>query len=170
MIIRVRDLQILPMDKIFFIFYILSYLLSKKMGCFSGRLMFSVSDQKLFCAVCSGFKCSFDEFVGRKWSPRPIPPPSWLLPQAAISWVGIMLPASAPPPGWAGEFSCPCVVKLGPHIVFYVCREHVLGIITLLSSLGWLCVSCHHCFIVWGHVSCFCCLVLLLSTATWFSS
>ena len=24
------------------------------------------SDQKLFCVVCSAFKCSFDEFVGEK--------------------------------------------------------------------------------------------------------
>ena len=49
-----------------FIFYILSYLLSKTMGCFSGRLMTSASDQKLFCEVCSAFNCSFDEFVGEK--------------------------------------------------------------------------------------------------------
>ena len=48
------------------IFYILSYLLSKAMGCFSGHLMSSVSDQKLFCGVCSAFKCSFYEFVGEK--------------------------------------------------------------------------------------------------------
>ena len=47
-----------------FIFYILSYLLLKTMGCFSGCLMSSASDQKLFCGVCSVFKCSFDEFVG----------------------------------------------------------------------------------------------------------
>ena len=49
-----------------FIFYILSYLLSKTMGCFSGRLMTSASDQKLFCEVFSVFNCSFDEFVGEK--------------------------------------------------------------------------------------------------------
>ena len=46
-----------------FIFYILSYLLSKTMGCFSGCLMSSASDQKLFCEVCSAFNCSLDEFV-----------------------------------------------------------------------------------------------------------
>ena len=28
--------------------------------------MSSASDQKLFCGVCSAFKCSFDEFVGEK--------------------------------------------------------------------------------------------------------
>ena len=36
------------------------------MGCFSGRLISSASDQKLFRGVCSAFKCSFDEFVGEK--------------------------------------------------------------------------------------------------------
>ena len=49
-----------------FIFYILSYILSKMMRCFSGHLMSSASGQKLFCEVCSAFKCSFDEFVGEK--------------------------------------------------------------------------------------------------------
>ena len=49
-----------------FIFYILSYLLSKTMGCFSGRLMSSARGQKLFCGVCSAFKCSFHRFVGEK--------------------------------------------------------------------------------------------------------
>ena len=36
------------------------------MGCFSGRLMTSASDQKLFCEVCSALNYSFDEFVGEK--------------------------------------------------------------------------------------------------------
>ena len=49
-----------------FIFYILSYLPSKTMGCFSGHLMSSASDQKLFCEICSVFNCSFHEFVGEK--------------------------------------------------------------------------------------------------------
>ena len=49
-----------------FIFYILSYLLLKTMGCLSGCLMSSASIQKLFCGICSVFKCSFDEFVGEK--------------------------------------------------------------------------------------------------------
>ena len=46
-----------------FIFYIFSYLLSKTMGCLSGCLMSSASIQKLFCGICSAFKCSFNEFV-----------------------------------------------------------------------------------------------------------
>ena len=48
-----------------FIFYILSDLLLKTVGCFSGRLMSSASDQKLFCKVCSALN-SFDKFVGEK--------------------------------------------------------------------------------------------------------
>ena len=49
-----------------FVFYILSYLLSKRMGCLSGCLVSSASVQKLFCGSCSAFKWSFDEFVGEK--------------------------------------------------------------------------------------------------------
>ena len=49
-----------------FIFYILSYLLLKTMGCFSGHLISSASIQELFCGICLGLKCSFDEFVGEK--------------------------------------------------------------------------------------------------------
>ena len=49
-----------------FIFYILSYHLSKTMGCLSGCLMSSTSIQKLFCGICLEFKCSFDEFVEEK--------------------------------------------------------------------------------------------------------
>ena len=49
-----------------FIFYILSCLLAKTMGCFYECLMSSASVQKLFCGICSAFKYSFDEFVGEK--------------------------------------------------------------------------------------------------------
>ena len=45
-----------------FIFYILSYLFSKKMGCLSGCLVSSANIQ--FCGICSVFKWSFNEFVG----------------------------------------------------------------------------------------------------------
>ena len=67
-----------------FIFYILSYLLSKTMGCFSGRLMSSASDQKLFCEICSAFNCSSNEFVGEKvvspsYSSVILPPPPTIL-------------------------------------------------------------------------------------------
>ena len=50
----------------FYLFNFLSYLPSKTMGCFSGHLMSSASDQKLFCEVCSVLNCSFPEFVGEK--------------------------------------------------------------------------------------------------------
>ena len=54
------------------------HLLSKTMGCLSGCLVSSASVQRLFCGICSAFKYSFHEFVGgRKWSPCPIPPPSY---------------------------------------------------------------------------------------------
>ena len=53
-------------------------------------------------------------------------------------------------------------------LVFHVCREHVLGIINLLTSMCRTWVSFHHCFIVWGHAACFCCMVLLLSEPAWF--
>ena len=49
-----------------FIFYILSYLLLKTMGCLSGCLVSSTSIQKLFCGTCSAFKGPFDESVGEK--------------------------------------------------------------------------------------------------------
>ena len=49
-----------------FIFYILSYLFSEKMGCLSGCLVSFANIQKLFCGICSAFKYSFDEFVGEK--------------------------------------------------------------------------------------------------------
>ena len=39
-----------------FIFYILSYLLSKRMGCLSGCLVSSTSVQNLFCRSCSAFR------------------------------------------------------------------------------------------------------------------
>ena len=49
-----------------FIFYILSYLLLRRMGSLSGCLLSSTSVQKLLCGICSAFKWTFDEFVGEK--------------------------------------------------------------------------------------------------------
>ena len=49
-----------------FIFYILSYLLLKRMGCLSDYLVSSTSIQNLLCGSCSAFKWSFNEFVGEK--------------------------------------------------------------------------------------------------------
>ena len=153
-----------------------------------------------------------------------------------------MLPLSVPPPGWAREFSCPYMVKLGflggsaaknppvnPGDVDFISGSgrspeerngnsfqyswlgnlmdkaawwatiHVVARIRQdlatkqrhrgqarstncfftsarahsrdysLSSLGRMCVSCHHCFIVWGHVLLYgfiakqACLILWLS-------
>ena len=39
-----------------FVFCIMSYILSKRMGCLSGCLVSSASVQKLFCGSCSAFK------------------------------------------------------------------------------------------------------------------
>ena len=39
-----------------FIFYILSYLLLKRIGCLSQCSVSSISIQKLFCGICSVFK------------------------------------------------------------------------------------------------------------------
>ena len=60
-------------------------LLSKTMGCFSGRLMSSAGIQKLFCGIYLAFKCSFDEFVGEKvfspsYSSAILGPPLWFDP------------------------------------------------------------------------------------------
>ena len=49
-----------------FIFYILSYLLSKRMDCLSGCLVSSTSVRKLFCGSCSAFKWPFDDFMREK--------------------------------------------------------------------------------------------------------
>ena len=49
-----------------FVFYILSYLLLKRMGSLYGCLVSSASFQKLFCGSCLAFKWSFDEFVREK--------------------------------------------------------------------------------------------------------
>ena len=49
-----------------FVFYILSYLILKRMGFLSGCLVSSASVQKLFWGSCSIFKWSFDEFLVEK--------------------------------------------------------------------------------------------------------
>ena len=40
-----------------------------------------------------------------------------------LSWADIMLPSLVPPPGWAGEFSCLYMVKLGPQTTVFMCAE-----------------------------------------------
>ena len=65
---QVLNLSLLPLDfrLILTVASRLLHLLLKTMGCLSGCLMSSASIQKLFCGICSVFKCSFDEFVGEK--------------------------------------------------------------------------------------------------------
>ena len=59
-----------------FVFYFFSYLLLKTMGSFSECLMSSASVQKLFVEFTQGLNVLLMNLWGRKWSPRPIPPPS----------------------------------------------------------------------------------------------
>ena len=97
-----------------FIFYILSYLLLKTVGCFSGCLMSSASDQKLFCEVCSVLNCSFNKFVGEKvvspsYSSTILAPPPRL---------GLLSPTSK------AIFTC-------------VCPTDVMGIMSNFHSSGW---------------------------------
>ena len=62
------DLSLLPLvfSLILTVSSRLLHLLSKTMGCLFGCLMSSASIQKLFCGIYSAFKCSFNEFVGKK--------------------------------------------------------------------------------------------------------
>ena len=81
--------SLVPLFK-FLIF--LSYLPSKTMGCFSGRLMSVASDQKLFCKLCSPFCCSFDESVEEKvispsYSSAILTPPS----SFSFLWLSLFL-------------------------------------------------------------------------------
>ena len=90
-----------------------------------------------------------------------------------------MFPPSVPPPGWVGEFSCPYMAKprlswhyekiisglstLRPftlksrlsvsyYYIFYVCRERVLGVINLLSSLVMCGSPATAVLLFWGYV------------------
>ena len=49
-----------------FLYFIFCPTSFQRLGCFSGCVMSSASDQKLFYGVCSAFKWSFHEFVGEK--------------------------------------------------------------------------------------------------------
>ena len=61
------------------------------MGCFTGRLMSSARDQKLFCEICLAFNCSFHEFVGDKvvspsYSSTMLAPPSFKYFLKLLKW------------------------------------------------------------------------------------
>ena len=60
----------------FFVFCIFSYLFLKTMVCFSGCLMSSASLQKFFVEFARRWNVLLRNLWGRKWSSRPIPPPS----------------------------------------------------------------------------------------------
>ena len=64
----------------------------------------------------------------------------------------------------AGQFSCPCMVKLGPQIsAFHVCKEHVLE--PLIYWPHWIGCGSHATTVLWFRG--FCYMVLLLSKAAW---
>ena len=52
---------------------------------------------------------------------------------------------------------------------FHACREHVLGIINLLSSLSRMWGLHHHCFIVWGARLLHSCAVIQACLVLWLS-
>ena len=60
-----------------FVFYILSYLLSKRMGCPSGCLVLSASIHKIFVEVAQHSNYLLMNYWGRKLSPYPIPSRTW---------------------------------------------------------------------------------------------
>ena len=70
------------------------------MGCFSGRLMTSASDQKMFCEVCSAFGYSFDEFLGERvvspsyFSAVLVPPREWIFVYEWLSHFAVHLKLS----------------------------------------------------------------------------
>ena len=59
------------------VFYILSYLLSKRMGCLSGCLVTSASIQSCFVKLAHHSNDLLMNLWGRKCTPGLIPPPSW---------------------------------------------------------------------------------------------
>ena len=62
-----------------------------------------------------------------------------------------------------------CKFPVHPSSSLYPLGNHTSDLcVNLLSSLDRMWGSCHHCFIVWGHVLCFCCMLLLLTKPAWF--
>ena len=66
----------LTLLSLFFVFHILSYLLLKITGCLSGRLV-SWCIRSCFVEVVQHSNNLLMNLWGRKWSPHPIPLPSW---------------------------------------------------------------------------------------------
>ena len=111
----------------------------------------------------------------------------------SFSQVEVLFLSSAPP-GRAGRFTWPCMVRPGlsysilekyfqvsvqlrVHFEksplhkrwFFVCTEPVSGVVDLLNSSRRMWVLCHHWFIVLGHIQCSCCAALLLSNLLGFA-
>ena len=100
------------------------------MGCFSGCLMSTVSDQKFFCELCSAFNCSFDEFVGEKvvspsYSSAILTPPA---PTVSFLFLG-------------NASHIPFIL----HVFQFIIRSH-----TLWSLCDWFIVWLHSLFFLEG--------------------
>ena len=62
-----------------------------------------------------------------------------------------------------------CFTCVQRACLFFLCiKDEIINFINLLSLLGGMWVSYHHCFIVVGYTSCFYCMILLLSKPAWF--
>ena len=94
--------RLLPQNVSLFVFYILSYLFSKRMGCLSGCLVSSARIQKLFCGSFSAFQWSSDEFMVEKLvslsyssailgpTPLPHPPPLQFVKRKLLRWKSLV--------------------------------------------------------------------------------
>ena len=117
-----------------FVFYILSYNLSKGMGCLSGCLL-SSAFRSCFVEIAQHPSDLLMNLWGRKWSPRPNPLPSWdcplLSPFCVFTFFRNMLCVILEPQLWVkalfspsetyfildwkllgNQFACLCVIQL----------------------------------------------------------
>ena len=102
------------------------------MICFSGCLMSSASNQKLFCGACSALKCSFEEFVREKvvspsYSSAILGPPIYL---CILEHISLCLSHHNGSSMGAKTVSCPqlyfsalCIVGL--HKCFQISRSSI---------------------------------------------
>ena len=123
-----------------FIFYILSYLLLKSLGCLFGCLVSSASIQKLFCGICSAFKWSFNEFGWESGLPvlfichlrtasPPLPPwlPTFMISTPVSNPVLLIHPSSLPPQ----------LFPFGSHKFVSMSLSLILFLFSLFDGVFW---------------------------------
>ena len=82
--------------------------------------------------------------------------------RTSLSFLSRCVLSSAPPPSWAGKFSCPYIVKLGSQIILSMCEERTSWG-SLTYCVHWAAFGSHATFVLlfWGtsHASVvwFCC-------------